>query len=33
VGVTLVISVAVVVTNFIVDELYGVIDPRIKLRR
>ena len=33
VGVTLVISVAVVVTNFIVDELYGVLDPRIKLRR
>ena len=33
VGVTLVISVAVVVMNFIVDELYGVLDPRIKLRR
>lgn len=33
VGVTLVISMAVVVINFIVDELYGVLDPRIKLRR
>ncbi len=33
VGVTLVISIAVVVINFVVDELYGVLDPRIKLRR
>ena len=33
VGVTLVICLAFVVVNFIVDELYGVLDPRIKLQR
>ncbi len=33
VGVTLAISLAFVVLNFIVDELYGVLDPRIKLKR
>ena len=33
VGVTLVVSIAVVVINFIVDELYRVLDPRIKLMR
>jgi len=33
VGVTLVVGVAFVVLNFIVDELYGVLDPRVKLLR
>lgn len=33
VGVTLVISLAFVVLNFVVDELYSVLDPRIKLKR
>ena len=33
VGVTLVICLAFVIVNFIVDELYGVLDPRIKLQR
>jgi peptide/nickel transport system permease protein len=33
VGVTLVICVAFVTVNFIVDELYGVLDPRIKVKR
>jgi peptide/nickel transport system permease protein len=33
VGVTLVVCVAFVVLNFIVDELYGVLDPRVKLKR
>lgn len=33
VGVTLVICVFVVVINFVVDELYAVIDPRIRLGR
>jgi len=32
-GVTLVISVAFVIVNFLVDELYAVLDPRIKLKR
>lgn len=33
VGVTLVVCIAFVVLNFIVDELYGVLDPRVKLKR
>ena len=33
VGVTLVICMAFVVINFFVDELYSVLDPRIKLKR
>jgi peptide/nickel transport system permease protein len=33
VGVTLVICVAFVMVNFIVDTLYGVLDPRIRLKR
>lgn len=33
VGVTLVVCIAFVVFNFIVDELYGVLDPRINLKR
>ena len=33
VGVTLIICLAFVIVNFIVDELYGVLDPRIKLQR
>jgi len=32
-GVTLVICVAFVIVNFAVDELYAVLDPRIKLKR
>jgi peptide/nickel transport system permease protein len=33
VGVTLVICIVFVVVNFIVDELYGVLDPRIRVKR
>jgi len=33
VGVTLVICLAFVIINFIVDELYGVLDPRVNLKR
>jgi peptide/nickel transport system permease protein len=32
-GVTLTIGVAFVIVNFLVDELYAVLDPRIKLKR
>jgi peptide/nickel transport system permease protein len=32
-GVTLVICLAFVLLNFLVDELYGVLDPRVKLER
>jgi peptide/nickel transport system permease protein len=33
VGVTLVISLVFVIVNFAVDELYGVLDPRIRMKR
>ena len=32
-GVTLVICTAFVLVNFIVDQLYAVVDPRIRLKR